>query len=66
MFGFRNYRNYIMNMIGGKCKYSTDDYKKVHERMEEELAKDYAKRHKCSVVSIFENGKFTRNIVVKN
>ena len=66
MFGFRNYRNHIMNMIGGKCKYDTDDYKKVHECMEEELAKDYAKRHKCSVVSIFENGKFVRNITVEN
>jgi hypothetical protein len=66
MFGFRNYRNYIMNMIGGKCKYDTDDYKKAHKRMEEELAKDYAKRHECSVVSIFENGKFVRNIVVKD
>ena len=62
MFGFRNYRNYIMNM----SKYDTDDYKKAHECMEEELAKDYAKRHKCSVVSIFENGKFVRNIVVED
>jgi hypothetical protein len=55
-----------MNMIGGKCKYDTDDYKKAHERMEEELAKDYAERNKCSTVSIFENGKFVRNIVVKD
>ena len=28
MFGFRNH---IMNMVGGKCKYGTDDYKKAHE-----------------------------------
>ena len=65
MFGFRNYRNYIMNM-SRKCKYDTDDYKNAHKRMEEELAKDYAKRHECSVVSIFENGKFVRNITVEN
>lgn len=64
MYGFRNYRNYIMNMIRGK--YNKDDYRKAHERMEEEIAKDYAERHGCSVVSVFENGKFTRNIVVKN
>ena len=30
MFGFRNH---IMNMVGGKCKYGTDDYKKAHENM---------------------------------
>ena len=66
MYGFRNYRNYIMNMVGGKCKYGTDDYKKAHENMIKELAKDYAQRYNCSTVSIFENGEFTRNITVEN
>ena len=56
----------IVNIVSGKCKYNKDDYRKAHERMEEEIAKDYAERHGCSVVSVFENGKFTRNIVVKN
>ena len=55
-----------LNMIGGKCKYDADDYKKAHENMIEELARDYAERNKCSTVSIFENGKFTRNITVEN
>lgn len=59
------FKGKIVNIVGGKCKYNKDDYRKAHERMEEEIAKDYAERYDCSVVSIFENGKFIRNIVVK-
>lgn len=59
------FKGKIVNIVGGKCK-DNDEVRKAHERMEEELAKDYAERHKCSVVSIFENGKFTRNITVRN
>ena len=55
----------IVNVVGA-CTYDGDEYEKVHNRMIEELAKDYAERNKCSTVSIFENGKFTRNITVEN
>ena len=63
MFGFRNHRKCIMNMVGEK---GTDNVEKSHNHIVEEFAKDYAKRNNVSVVSVFENGKFTRNIVVKD
>lgn len=59
-------KNKIVNVVG-TCTYDDkDEYKKAHRYMEEEIVKDYAERHRCSVVSVFENGEFTRNIVVKN
>lgn len=60
------FKGKIVNIIGGKCKNNADEVRKAHEHIEEELAKDYAKRHDCSAVSIFdENGEFKRNVVVK-
>ena len=60
------FKGKIVNVVGGKCKDNADEVRKAHERMEEELAKDYAKRYGCSIVSVFENGKFVRNITVEN
>lgn len=58
-------KNKIVNIVGA-CTYDRDEYKKVHNRMMEELARDYAERNECSTVSVFENGKFTRNVIVEN
>lgn len=60
------FKGKFANIISGKCKDNTDEVRKAHELMEEEVAKDYAKRHDCSVVSIFdEKGEFKRNVVIK-
>ena len=56
-------KNKIVNVIGA-CTYDGDEYKKVHNRMMEELARDYAERNKCSTVSVFENDKFIRNVII--
>ena len=59
------FKGKIVNIIGGKYKNNAE-VRKAHEHIEEELAKDYAKRYHCSVVSIFDdNGKFKRKVVVK-
>jgi hypothetical protein len=60
------FKGKIVNIISGKCKNNADEIRIAHKYMEEELAKDYAKHHDCSAVSIFdENGEFKRNVVVK-
>lgn len=50
-----------LNMVGGKCKPSTEQRKKIYN----EIAKDYAKRHNAPYVHVFENGNLVDTIYTK-